>query len=89
VKAVGLRVHGRVQGVWFRASAVTEAEHLGLRGWVRNLSDGSVEAHVQGAAAAIDDLIAWCRVGPSGAEVTEVEVAATDSDDTLTSFRIR
>ncbi len=89
MRAVRLRVHGRVQGVWFRASAVTEAERLGLRGWVRNLSDGSVEAHAQGDARAVDDLIAWCRVGPSGAEVTEVEFAETVGDDTLTSFRIR
>lgn len=89
MKAVRLRVHGRVQGVWFRASAVTEAERLGLRGWVRNVSDGTVEAHAQGDGAAVDALIAWSRVGPSGAQVTEVEIAETEGDDTLTSFRIR
>lgn len=67
-------VHGRVQGVWYRASTREEARRLGLDGWVRNLPDGSVEAVFEGEAAALEAMLAWCRVGPPGARVSRVEV---------------
>lgn len=70
---VHLRVRGRVQGVFFRGSAQAEAARLGLRGWVRNRSDGSVELVAEGEAAAMEGLLDWCRRGPSGAQVTGVE----------------
>jgi acylphosphatase len=75
--------------VWYRASTRTEAEGLGLRGWVRNLSDGTVEAHAQGDPGALAGLIAWCREGPSGAEVSRVDIAETEADDALVGFQIR
>lgn len=67
-------VAGRVQGVYFRASARAEAERLGLSGWVRNLPDGRVEAVFEGAPDAVAAAIAWCRVGPPSASVASIDV---------------
>jgi acylphosphatase len=70
-----LVIRGRVQGVWFRESMRVEAEGLGVTGWVRNRLDGSVEAVVQGPAAAVEAIIAWARRGPEAAHVEGMEVA--------------
>jgi acylphosphatase len=69
-----LKIRGRVQGVYYRASMVREAQGLGLAGWVMNCSDGTVEAVAEGARSALDALIVWCRQGPSGARVDHVEI---------------
>jgi acylphosphatase len=77
-----IRIRGRVQGVYYRASMVQEAQQAGLTGWVRNCADGSVEAVAEGSRAAIESLLAWCRQGPPGARVASVDVnweAATGS----------
>lgn len=71
---VHLRIEGRVQGVYFRASTVQQAQRLGLTGWVMNRPDGSVEALAEGPYASVERLIAWCRQGPPGAKVTNVEL---------------
>jgi acylphosphatase len=71
---VHLRIRGRVQGVYFRASTVYEAQNLGLTGWVKNCPDGSVEAIAEGCRDKVEELIAWCRRGPSGARVENVAV---------------
>jgi acylphosphatase len=68
-------VSGRVQGVAFRASTVTEARRLGLVGWVKNRSDGSVELEAEGPDDMITALIRWCHEGPPAARVSHVEVA--------------
>ncbi len=68
-------VSGRVQGVGFRASTEREAgKYAGVRGWVRNLDDGRVEALFQGPQAEVLALVAWCQHGPSPAHVTELRV---------------
>ena len=69
-----LVIRGRVQGVWFRESMRIEAEALGVAGWVRNRVDGSVEAVVQGPAAAVEAMIAWARRGPEAAHVERIEI---------------
>jgi acylphosphatase len=68
------RVTGRVQGVGFRWSAISEARRLGLRGRVRNAADGSVEVEAAGGAGSLAAFLAWLRRGPPGARVTGVEV---------------
>ncbi len=70
---VRLRITGRVQGVWFRAWAMEQAEELGLDGWVRNRRDGSVEAVVHGPVERIEEMAARCRIGPPAARVERLE----------------
>jgi acylphosphatase len=69
-----LLISGRVQGVWFRDSCQTEARHHGVAGWVRNRSDGRVEAVLEGPPDAVATLVNWCATGPTRAEVTDIEV---------------
>lgn len=78
MKTHRLRIHGRVQGVWFRESMRLEAERLQVAGWVRNTPDGKVEAVVQGSAEAVDALIAWAHKGPPLARVERVEVGEAE-----------
>jgi acylphosphatase len=66
------RITGTVQGVYFRHSARVEAERLALKGFARNLSDGSVEVLAQGGAAAVAELYRWLHRGPCGARVEAV-----------------
>ncbi len=80
-RAARVVVHGRVQGVGFRYSARAEAERLGVAGWVRNRSDGAVEAEVRGHAEAVARMLGWLGRGPLGAEVSSVEVTDAPSTD--------
>lgn len=70
-----MRVIGRVQGVGFRWSTMYRAEELGLRGWVRNRWDGSVEAWLEGPADRVQEMIEWLREGPRFSRVAGVEVS--------------
>lgn len=67
-------VRGRVQGVAFRWTARERARELAVGGWIRNLSDGRVEAHVEGDPGNVERMLAWLERGPSGARVDAVEV---------------
>ena len=69
-----LRMYGLVQGVYFRDSLRQQAESLEVSGWVRNRSDGSVEAMLQGNESAVETLIAWCRIGNGKSRVERVEI---------------
>ena len=83
------RVFGRVQGVFYRASTVDEAERLGLTGWVRNRMDGSVELEAEGPRGALDELLSWARGGPPMASVSRVDAEWLPATGELGSFRVR
>lgn len=83
-----MRVHGRVQGVYFRAETRDRARSLSLAGWVRNAPDGTVEAVFEGERERVESLIAWCRRGPAGAGVERVEVEWEEPEG-RSSFSIR
>ncbi len=72
MSAKRLVITGRVQGVGYRVWMVGEAVRLGVSGWVRNGSDGSVEALVYGDPAAVEELLRACRLGPAGASVDSI-----------------
>lgn len=74
-------VTGRVQGVFFRASTAEVAREAGCTGWVRNRPDGTVEAEVQGPAAAVERVVAHCRTGPPHAVVEDVSVREVPVED--------
>jgi acylphosphatase len=73
-KRVVLVIKGRVQGVFFRAAAQREAKRLGVTGWVKNRTDGSVEVLAEGDEDAIKELTMWANHGPSAARVDQVDV---------------
>jgi acylphosphatase len=81
-------VHGSVQGVFFRDTTRRKADSRGVRGWVRNCSDGSVEALFEGDPEAVEAMVAFAREGPRGADVERVDVddAAPEGAD---GFQIR
>ena len=74
IKTVNLVIIGKVQGVYFRASARDMARQIGLTGWVQNTDAGDVEIIVTGEEQALDQFINWCRIGPPNARVDEVTV---------------
>ena len=82
-----LSIHGYVQGVSFRYHFREQAQRLGISGWVRNLSDGSVEAMIAGSPASVEAMISWARVGPAAAQVERVEVSAAEG--TFAGFELR
>ena len=69
-------VSGRVQGVWFRESCREQATLARVAGWARNLSDGRVEVVLEGPAAAVDRVVAWCHEGPRRARIDGLETVA-------------
>ena len=83
-----LRIHGRVQGVFFRNWAMDKARALGVRGWVRNRRDGSVELVAYGDDEAVDALIAACRKGPPAAEVERIDVDVVEGEGPPAGFRV-
>lgn len=88
LKQVHLTVRGRVQGVFFRASAQREAKRLGLTGWVRNRPDGGVEVLAEGEEDELKELIGWANRGPSAARVERVDVRWRSFVGDFFDFRI-
>ncbi|WP_027363504.1 acylphosphatase [Desulfotruncus alcoholivorax] len=82
-------ISGRVQGVYYREYTRRQAEQLGIKGWVKNLPDGRVEAVFEGDPAAVDNMLEWCNHGSPNASVTGIEVNEQPAEGHFTDFRIR
>jgi len=87
-KRVHVIISGRVQGVWFRANTKNKAEQLGINGWVRNTSDGKVEALFEGEEGAIMEMIEWCHHGPPLADVKDVKIEWEEPKNDVKGFSI-
>jgi acylphosphatase len=83
-----LIIEGRVQGVWFRDSTRGKAMELGVHGWVKNRSDGAVEVLAEGSPEAVEQLAAWCRIGPSRAIVQRFKEIREEWQGEFNSFDI-
>ncbi len=81
-------ISGMVQGVFFRAHTREMAWSLGLTGWVRNRPDGAVEAVFEGEESAVEEMVQWCRSGPSLASISNVDVISEKYTGEFDSFRI-
>ncbi|MFH1236879.1 MAG: acylphosphatase [Candidatus Aenigmatarchaeota archaeon] len=86
---VHLLISGDVQGVFFRASTRKFASDLGVTGWVRNLSSGMVEVVAEGRKPLLDRLVEYCRQGPDGAKVDEMEIEWGKFKGDLQGFAIK
>jgi len=75
-----LIIHGRVQGVGYRAYMRMEANRLGVTGWVRNRAEGTVEATIHGSPEDVSKLLDWIRRGPPAARVTSVQVSEASGE---------
>jgi len=84
-----VHVSGRVQGVFFRYETKSLADELGVKGWVRNLPDGRVEAVFEGEETLVRRMIDFCRKGPPGARVTGVEIEWEEYKGEFKGFAIR
>ena len=88
MRSVRVLVSGHVQGVGFRWAVEHEAGRLGVAGWVRNLSDGRVEARFEGDPDAVDQVVRFCRSGPDTAKVESVDVTEVEPEG-ADGFRVR
>jgi acylphosphatase len=84
-----VKISGKVQGVYFRESTRQVAEALGLTGFVRNLSDGRVEAHFCGSREMIEEILRWCKRGPSAALVDDIRFQWQNEGDKFVGFNVR
>lgn len=87
MKCVILKVEGRVQGVFFRASTKEQADALGITGFVKNEADGGVYIEAEGDDQALTQFIEWCKVGPPHAVVSHVKIME-DKPKQFLSFKI-
>lgn len=89
MKRVHVFISGRVQGVFFREYTRRKAEELGVKGWVRNLPDGRVEAVFEGEDKAVDEMVRWCWKGSPYSKVTNVEAIEEEYRGEFGRFEIR
>ena len=87
-KAVHLLISGKVQGVFYRYTAQKMATRLNVKGWVKNLPNGKVEAVAVGSPTAVDTFIAWCQEGPPGAVVTGVDIESLSEIPDMDGFSV-
>ena len=80
---------GRVQGVWFRASTKQKAEQLGIKGWVRNTSDGNVEAVFESDEKKVNEMLEWCKKGPTLARVDDLKIKKENPSNEFNDFSVR
>ena len=80
MKRAEVTVHGMVQGVFFRVETRDRARSMGVSGWVTNAPDGTVQAAFEGDEERVESMVEWCRRGPSGAKVDEVDVSWVDPE---------
>lgn len=86
---VHLIVSGRVQGVFFRHNTMKKAVELGLKGWVMNLPDGNVETVFEGIPQQVHEMIRWCHMGPTFADVKNVQEEWEEPTGEFSSFDLR
>ncbi len=86
---VHIVVKGRVQGVYFRATAVTVATQYKVTGRVKNTAEGSVDIIAEGAKEAVEKFIQWCRTGPEAAQVDSVDITEGVYSGDFTGFTIK
>ena len=87
-KSYHLTIKGKVQGVYYRDSMRQQAQHLNIRGWVKNLINGDVSAVVTGEEDSLKKLIKWCKIGPKSARVEKIESEEISEQD-FADFDIR
>lgn len=88
MKTNELKLSGKVQGVYFRASAKQKANMLGVNGFIKNERDGSVIVNIEGEDEAVSSMINWCRQGPALARVKNIEITDSQAQN-FDSFRIQ
>lgn len=81
-----LRIHGKVQGVYYRGSMREAAARLGITGWVRNRLDGTVEAVVQGDPESVATILRWAERGPAAAKVERVDASEVEAAESFHEF---
>lgn len=86
--SVHVYISGRVQGVGYRYSTASQAEQLGLTGWVKNLYDGRVEAMFEGNTETVEQMLSWCKKGPSMSYVTNIEIHKKEYTGQFNNFSI-
>ena len=87
-QALKLKIIGQVQGVFYRSEAQKKALSLGLTGWIKNASDGSVECWAEGDQDKLEEFLEWCWQGPSGARVRNVKVEPVEPQNIFNGFNI-
>jgi acylphosphatase len=85
---VHLKIEGRVQGVFFRASAKDVADEIGITGWVKNTEEGDVEIMATGTNEMLQKLIEWCKKGPRNAIVTNVVITQKEKEEHFGNFEV-
>lgn len=84
-----LKIHGKVQGVFYRVYTQEKAEKLELTGWVKNMPDGTVEVCLQGKEDAINKMIEWCREGSPSSKVEDIKIERGAAQEELSEFEVR